>query len=203
MSNDLEREIQQSVALGRAYSMQVAKRRIDELFARVEKQQALDPDVEGPFDNIVLEDLRTKLIDTAMYRDVTEDDLLKASGQHEKEWLAELHAQTAFWDACRAQSDSLRVYYVYNTADRKLTVLAKDAKCARFFAHRAGHILEEKNGSVMVMKPEVEAALRQSGSALARALRDGHPGVVETLGNNVIMKESERVFTPMTVVPKP
>lgn len=193
-------EIREAIARGQAALRNQARQRVDAIFTAIEGKQFSDADVEGPFDSIVLEDIRDKLMQVAMYRDLTEADVLQASGEHDRKMQAELKALSEFWQSCRAPSDDLRVYYVYNTADRKLTVFAKDAKCARFFAHRAGHILEEGNGHVMVMKPEVEAELRRSGKALGRALRAGYPGVVEALGQNVVMKDSERVYTPMTVV---
>ena len=46
--------------------------------------------------------------------------------------------------ACHERRDDLKVFYVYNTADRVVTVLAKDAACALEFALYAGHIKERQ-----------------------------------------------------------
>lgn len=104
--------------------------------------------------------------------------------------------------ACVARRDDLKVYYIYNKSDRRLIVLAKDRSCALMFAKQTGHIHEEKNGRVMVLKDEAEKQLRVDGSALGRALRDGFPGAVDQVGENVIHRQSSKVYTPLTMVSK-
>lgn len=203
MSDDHKRKIDETVRQTNLYLAQKARERVDALEKAIDRSilDRLDEDEPHPIDGVVFDDHRPTLLQIAKLRDVTIEDVLRLEEDRQKRSSDELRVKIAFWDSCRAQSDTLHVFYVYNTAERKLTVLAKDSACARFFAHRAGHILEEGNGRVMVLKPENEAKLRSDGSALGRALRDGHPGAVEFLGNNVVMKESQRVYTPMTMVP--
>jgi hypothetical protein len=149
------------------------------------------------------ETIRSKLTAIARFREPTLEDLERVLIECHRLERERVSRETAFHMSCHEQRDDLKVFYVYNTADRKLTILAKDVACARHFAFYAGHIHDPKNGRVMVMKPENEAKLRKSGAALGRALRDGKPGVVTELGDNIVMEASKRVYTPITVVSDP
>lgn len=157
----------------------------------------------GRYDDVDLDDpqLFQKLFALARTGEkMTVEDVDRAIGQVNNEAVARIIKASEQVRKCEERRDDLKVYYVYNTADRRLIVLAKDAQCARQFAVWHGHIQEKTNGKVMVMKPEHEIALRVSGKALGRALRDGYPGVVTEMGDNVVMERSKKVYTPMTVV---
>ncbi len=156
----------------------------------------------GEFEQVDLDgpSLRSKLLSIAGRRQPDLADLLKAHKEVEAELLLTLRHSLERHQRCRARSDALKVFYVDNTSNSRLTVLAQDAECARYFAHANGHIKDRTNGDVFVMTPEVEAELRKSGKALGRALRDGFPGVVTVLGENVVMEENKKVYTPMTIV---
>lgn len=148
-------------------------------------------------------EVEARLKDISRVRPPTLDDLdlvlLEIEDRHRLEMRKRIEERMA----CHERRDDLKVFYVYNTADRVVTVLAKDAACAREFALYAGHIKERQNGRVLVLKPENELKLRNSGDALGRALRDGKPGVVKKVGENVVMEGPRSVFTPMTVVSNP
>lgn len=144
--------------------------------------------------------LRAKLEVIAKFRSPTIEDFDRAVAEMEREIEENMRKALELAMRCQERRDDLRVFYVYNTNNRKLTVLARDAACARLFAKGHGHIRDEKNGQVMVMKEEVEAKLRRSGAALGRALRDGYPGVVKHVGRSVISEERNKVYTSMTIV---
>lgn len=145
-------------------------------------------------------DLRTKLLKRAAVRPLTLADLYQANCEVIAEAGEACVRSLELFSRCNERKDDLKVFYVINTSGNKLTVLARDAKCARHFAHQNGHIKEPSNGRVLVMKPENEVELRKSGKALGRALRDGFPGAVSQLGDNVVMEQSNMVYTPMTIV---
>ena len=145
-------------------------------------------------------ELTSILSQAAKFRDLSMDDLKAAFALIQKREIEEIQRIIARRLECRERRDDLKVFYVYNKADKKLIVLAKNASCARMLAVEARHIQEEKNGRVMVLKPENEAKLRVDGSALGRALRDGFPGPVDQRGKNVVHRVWDKVYTPMTVV---
>ena len=158
--------------------------------------------LQGQFEDIDFadRDLRAKLLQVAALRPLSLADLRKANEEVRAEIVEAVARTFEVSRRCNKRKDNLNVFYVINTSGNELTVLAQDAKCARHFAHRHGHIKDLSNGRVLVMKPESEAELRKSGKALARALRDGFPGVVSELGDNIIMERTKNVYTPMTVI---
>lgn len=145
-------------------------------------------------------DLRAKLLKIVALRPLTLADLRQAESEVRAEALEACARSMERFQRCNERKDDLRVFYVINTSDNRLTVLARDAKCARHIAHQHGHIKELSNGRVLVMKPENEVELRKSGKALGRALRDGFPGAVSQLGDNVVMERTKMVYTPMTII---
>ncbi|WP_170003231.1 hypothetical protein [Pseudopontixanthobacter vadosimaris] len=154
------------------------------------------------YDSVDLDDqrVRVKLMWIALSRQPTVADLDQVVADLDAEAAADLKRFIAFRVKCNERREDLRVFYVYNTADRKMIVLARDVACARYYAHAHGHLRDIKNGRVMVMRETNELELRHSGKALGRALRDGYPGVVTQVGNNVINKSRNKVYIPMTVV---
>jgi hypothetical protein len=154
------------------------------------------------FDGIDLddEDLRAKLQKIAAIRPLALADVVSADAEISAEFIKRLKSHHDEVVRCRAKRDDLRVFYVINSANNKQTILARDGKCARFFALHSGHIKEEKNGRVLVMNADREAALRTSGEALGRALRTGHPGVVKEVGDNIVLEGAGKVYTPLTIV---
>lgn len=156
----------------------------------------------GRYASVDLDDdeLRAKLRAIAMVRAPTLEDLDRAVEQLDAEFRARMVRLGELNKKCSERRDDLKVFFVTNTAGKRLTVLACDLQCARHFAYYHGHIKDERNGRVTVMKPDREADLRKSGKALGRALRDGWPGVVTQLGDNVVMEGSKKVYTPMTIV---
>ena len=172
---------------------------IDEL---LDHARSLEARGEHRYDNENLDDsrLRPKLRKVAVSRTLTLVDLDHAIASVNSEILESMRRGHYFRQRCIEKREDLIVFYVINTADNRLTVLARDAKCARFFAHEKGHIQDVRNGRVRVMLPENEAELRKSGKALGRALRDGHPGVATHVGENVVIERSGKVYTPMTVI---
>lgn len=146
------------------------------------------------------ERLFDRLKSRARFRSLTLADLDEVSAALWAEDKKNFESNIAFHRSCNERREDLKVFYVTNTAGNELTVLAKDAKCARLFASLCGHIREKLNGTVRVLKPEHEAQLRNSGEALGRALRDGYPGVVTKVGENVVMASNRKVYTPMTIV---
>jgi hypothetical protein len=157
------------------------------------------------YDDCDLDDpeVEAGLREIASVRPLTLDDLdlvlLEVEDRHRREMRKRIEEAMG----CHERRDDLKVFYVYNTADRKLTILAKDAACAREFAFYAGHVKERLNARVVVLRSEHEMKLRKSGDALGRALRDGKPGVVKHVGENVVMEGPRSVFTPMSLVPSP
>jgi len=180
--------------------MTQAEDRVDAIVEGARQLQFSGTDERYDSVDLDCEDLRTKLIKVARVRSLTPADLDQMLAEQDKEFRESARRSWEFSTRCRERRDDLRVYYVVNTADRRLTVFARDAQCARHFAHRHGHIQDIKNGRVLVMKEDGETVLRSSGSALGRALRAGYPGVVTALGENVVMAESKKVYTPMTIV---
>ena len=172
---------------------------VDALIEAAREKQFTDDD---KYDLADLDDyrLRPRILRIAQSRQPTVADLDQAIAEVEAEAKASLKKSIEFSIACNERRDDLHVFYVYNTAGRKLTVLAKDAACARYYAHTRGHIQDRKNGRVMVMKEANELELRQSGQALGRALRDGYPGIVKKVGDNVVNEGRSKVYTPMTIV---
>ena len=173
---------------------------VDQLIETVRELQFTGEDEK--YDVVDLDDgrLRAKLARTAKLREPTIADLDRAVAEIAAEDAAVHKKQIEFSVKCNERRDDLHVFYVYNTADRKLTVLAREAACARYFAWVYDHIREQKNGRVMVMTEDAELKLRQSGQALGRALRDGYPGVITKVGENVVNEGRKKVYTPMTVV---
>lgn len=113
---------------------------------------------------------------------------------------AALSAEFVFHMECWKKCEDLSVFKVYNSNSRPITVLAKDAKCAVNLAQVAGHIKEERNGVASKMPDEEVAKLRKDGSALGRAIVGGLPGVVQKVGNNVMLKGRDVVYIPLRVV---
>lgn len=145
-------------------------------------------------------EVRKALVPIAMFRDLTLDDLDVVLIAQDEAIKLNIAKVGAFLADCHQQRDDLKIYFIHNTNGKVLKVLAKDRACALWFAKSHGHIHEEKNGRVLVMKEERQAALRVSGEALGRALRDGKPGAVTEHGNTVIMSNPDRVYQPMTIV---
>lgn len=87
------------------------------------------------------------------------------------------------------------LFWVKNTSNRYLKVIAINAEAARHFAKYHGHIHEDKNGTVFRCKESYISATKLSGSALGQALRIGKPGVVERRGTSVIV--GDMVFLPL------
>ena len=156
----------------------------------------------GEYHEICYEDpdLRTKLLKVAALRPLALADLRQAEREVRAEALEAASRTMERFRSCNERRDDLKVFYVINTSHNSLTVLARDAKCARHFARQHSHIKDRANGRVLVMKPENEADLRTSGKALGRALRDGFPGAVSEIGDNIVMARTKMVYTPMTIV---
>jgi hypothetical protein len=172
----------------------IATKRIDDAWSEAE--------ISGDerFTSLFLEDYRQKatrmLRPLAQQQSLTLDDLYSVIAP-----LLEIEKKELEEDIkCQRRSEDLNVYYVYNTADRKLTVLAKSYRCARYIAYVDGHIHKEKNGRAFQLKDGMQKKLLTDGSALGRALRDGYPGVIENIGGSVVNKSWEKVYMPMTVV---
>lgn len=174
---------------------------VDALLIEARRLQGSNPG-ERRFEEVDLdcEHLRARLLMVAKVRTPTFSDLDRAIEGMDVELIDNLQRIEKFDQRCRERGDDIRVFYVINTAAKRLTVLARDAQCARYFARLKGHIQDDKNGQVLIMRPEAEAELRRSGKALGRALRDGHPGVVTQMGENVVMEGSQKVYTPTTIV---
>lgn len=146
------------------------------------------------------EDLVVRLEILAARGPLTLDHLDGVIAEIDAEFTGSVRQAGEMLRRCAERRDDLKVFYVINTADNRLTVLAKDSECARHFAYYKGHLKDQSNGRVMVLKPEHEAELRRSGKALGRALRDGYPGVVTEMGDSVVMEDRKKVYTPMTIV---
>lgn len=182
--------------------MDTAEAKADALIERAWTIRLEDAEGCERFESVLLDhaDTRAILASWAEKRDVTLDDLALILKRLEQRRDLKIKEERAFEAACEAHSNELHIFKVYNTADRIMTVIAKDADCAKHFAWQADHIHRPANGRVTQLSALDEAELRRTGSALARALRDGYPGAVERLGENVVMKRTKRVYTPFTVV---
>ena len=176
------------------------KKAVEALLADVERVR--NQDGEHRYWDLDLEDdaMLSRLLRLATTRTLTLDDLDSVKADTHAEFMEVIRKESELLRACSERRDDLKVFYVVNTAEKRLTVLAKDAQCARYFAQASDHLKDRSNGRVLVMKPENEAELRRSGKALGRALRDGYPGVVTVMGENVVMERSRKVYTPMTIV---
>ena len=182
--------------------MDTAEARADALIERAREIWLEETEGYERFESVLLDhvDTRAMLTFLAKKRDVTLDDLARLLEILKQQRDLEIKKERAFEAACEERSNDLHVFKVYNTADRIMTVIAKDADCAKHFAWQADHVHRPANGRATQLSALDEAELRRTGSALARALRDGYPGVVERLGQNVVMKRTKRVYTPFSIV---
>ena len=81
-----------------------------------------------------------------------------------------------------AQSDHLQLFYVGNTAQEKIYVIASAWRNAIIIAMMGGHIRSLKNAQRW--KPMLPT---ENGSAVAQAIKDGLPGVLWVRKGCVIM----------------
>lgn len=144
--------------------------------------------------------LADRLSTLAKIGPLSADDVIDADKWVKESNMREITKLQKTFKKCREISDDLRVFYVYNKSNKCLAILAIDVECALFYAKLKHHIHSTKNGRVGIMGREEEAAIRKSGEALGRALRDGYPGVISFVGNNVVNEEFQKVYTPMTIV---
>ena len=99
-----------------------------------------------------------------------------------------------------SKSSSLKLYRVANTAGNDIKILAESADCARFFAYDSGHVREEKNATVFLYDEQQLAELKISGSATGRAIREGVPGVLKSVGSGIVIEQAGKVYVPLTVI---
>lgn len=164
--------------------------------------QYTTPDSDGPFDGEDLDDpkLVSQLMTVARYRtlylpDVT--DAIQAIRALLYGAWAKANERT---NRCRSKSSSLKLYRVANTAGNDIKILAESADCARFFAYDSGHVREEKNATVFLYDEQQLAELKISGSATGRAIREGVPGVLKSVGSGIVIEQAGKVYVPLTVI---
>ena len=81
-----------------------------------------------------------------------------------------------------------------------MQVLAIDNESARYHAMQVRHIQAEKNGRLMVYSEEWQNREIKSGSALGRAIIEGHQGVLKKIGNKVVIEACKKVYLPLSIV---
>ena len=147
------------------------------------------------------EEILVPLRKRAKFKDISLDDLdevlkecsealmkrLQESGEKQR------NARSVYPRKCR-------VYDVCNTAERLTKILAIDVQSARYHAVQNRHIQDEKNGRVMVYNDEWHEKEMKSGSALGRAIIEGHQGVLKKIGDKIIIEARDKVFLPLSIV---
>lgn len=187
-------------------SISEAKARANDVLDEARAIQYTTPSLDGPFDGEDLED--TKLVSqlvsqlmtlarqrTLGLQDVT--DTLQVIRSAERDALMKAVKRIS---RCHAPSSSLKLYSVTNKAGNDIKILAESADCARFFAYNSGHVREEANAKVFLYNEKHIAELKISGSATGRAIREGVPGVLKSVGSGIVIEQAGKVYVPLTVI---
>ncbi len=183
-------------------SISEAKARANDVLDEARAIQYTTPSLDGPFDGEDLED--TKLVSQLMtlarqrtlrLQDVT--DALQVIRSAERDALMKAVKRIS---QCHAPSSSLKLYSVTNKAGNDIKILAASADCARFFAYNSGHVREEANAKVFLYNEKHIAELKISGSATGRAIREGVPGVLKSVGSGIVIEQAGKVYVPLTVI---
>lgn len=118
----------------------------------------------------------------------------------ETERIAAVIALGDFNAVCWKPSDDLKLFRVWNTANRTRLVIAQSAACAVRLATQSGHLKDDHNGVVAPIEGEELASLRPTGSALGKAIEGGLPGVVKNVGANIMIEGRDVIYIPLAVV---
>lgn len=123
--------------------------------------------------------------------------LMKATLQLSRENFEKRMRWTLY---CLEKSDNLKVFYVFNTNDIKMTIIAQCRDSALDYAELARHIRHINNARVMILNDEETEKLKRSGDPLGRALRAGKPGIIEFYKSHVLNRSTGEAFFPVSVV---
>ncbi len=94
-----------------------------------------------------------------------------------------------------------KLFYVWNTADRKLMVLAQNRATARHTAFCHGHVKDATNARVAEIDPSKPNAHEEKFFASVRAaIRDGRQGVVKNMDGFAVVGESSQTRTYAPIV---
>ena len=162
-------------------------------------------DKSGQYDNLDLnieleDEVKTGLLVLAKAREISLQDVHDVNAAVEAR-----HREKAFESAkrvglCFAASTELCLYRVENKSGKSIEIIARSPDCARYFAYLQGHVQQEANATVYRYTDQHIAKLRTDGSARGRALREGVPGVLKTIGAAVVIERAGKVYLPMSLV---
>lgn len=101
------------------------------------------------------------------------------------------------------EGQTAKLFYVRNTADRKLMVLAQNRATAAHFAFTHDHVKNVANASVALVdvsnpKPHEEKFF----ASIRVAIKDGRQGIVKNMDGFVVVGESSqtKTYTPIMEV---
>jgi hypothetical protein len=98
-----------------------------------------------------------------------------------------------FW--AQHYSEELKLFWVTNTAAHTKLFLAENAELALHLAAKAGLLRNWRNGNAQQVSGAFLAKNRAFASALAKAIKEGTPGLVERLGDHAKVKGE--TFAPL------
>ena len=181
---------------------ELAYERVESLLSSIRSRQFATDD-DQPLDLVVTAHpgLANQLRAIARVREVTDADAITIQKQMDAVFMRESVALLEKSNACLAKSPDATLFKVENTARNSIDVIAANADCARFFAHRVGHVQSENNAKVFRYKQLHIDNLRSKSPAVWQAIRAGVPGVVTKIGNHAVVRgKSEIVYTPLSVI---
>lgn len=107
-------------------------------------------------------------------------------------------AETLKHDPCCQQpNENQTLFYVWNTANNKLLVLATSPDCAVYLARRSGHIKANANGVAREVPSELASEDNAFAGSLRRALKAGEAGCIKRVGDFATIPLKGRVYSPI------
>jgi hypothetical protein len=99
------------------------------------------------------------------------------------------------------EGEVAKLFYVWNTADRKLMVLAQNWATARHTAFCHDHVKDAANARVAEIDPsKVGPHEEKFFASVKAAIRDGRQGVVKNMDGFAVVGESSQTKTYAPVV---
>jgi len=101
------------------------------------------------------------------------------------------------------EGETANLFYVYNTSNRKMMILAQNRATAVYFARAYGHVKDVANARAVKIKCDGPSAAGEKFFASVRAaIKSGRQGVVQDLDGFAVGGEGSqaKTFTPIVEV---
>lgn len=103
-------------------------------------------------------------------------------------------------ECCTQPYSDQKLYQVWNTANKKILVIASTKECAIYLSRCAGHVKADTNATAVEAPKEILNDNNAFAGSLRRAVRAGEAGCISRVGDFATIPSKGLVFMPISGV---